>query len=266
VVSANFAELDRRMHLAVRHVTTPLIRAVDLIMPPRCPRCGGLVDRQGDLCGACWSALRFLDAPVCDRCGVPLPDPEAFTCAACLADPPVWDRARAALRYDPASARLILAFKNGGRFQAVDGFARWMARAGAPLLGECDLIVPVPLHRWRLWRRGHNQSAILARSLGRLTGRPVELGLLRRVRATESQRGKGAAARARNVTMRCFAVSGAWRERLDGKRILLVDDVLTTGATLGACAGILKGAGADMVNALVLARVAREENVHISAA
>ena len=252
------------MAVALRSLTTPLVRAVDLIMPPRCPRCGGLVDRQGDLCGVCWTALRFLDAPVCDRCGIPLPDPEAFCCAACHADPPVWDRARAALRYDPASARLILAFKNGARFQAVGGFARWMARAGAPLLGECDLIVPVPLHRWRLWRRGHNQSAILARALGKLTGLPVELGLLRRVRATESQRGKGAAARARNITMRCFAVSGAWRRRLDGRRVLLVDDVLTTGATLGACAGILKGAGADMVNALVLARVARDESVHIS--
>lgn len=242
----------------------PLVRLVDLVLPPRCPRCGGMVGRQGDLCGACWRALRFLEAPVCDRCGIPLPDPEAFCCAACHADPPVWDRARGALRYDPASARLVLAFKNGGRFQAVAGFARWMARAGAPLLGESDLIVPVPLHRWRLWRRGHNQAAILALALGRVTGLPVELGLLKRVRATDSQRGKGASARARNVTARAFAVSGAWRQRLDGKRVLLVDDVLTTGATLGACADILKGAGAIQVNALVLARVAREETVHIS--
>lgn len=243
--------------LAARAATTVL----DVLLPPRCLGCGAIVGDRASLCPGCWSRLAFIEAPLCRACGYPLPHalPEAPICAACAAAPPLYERARAALRYDEGSRRLILAFKHADRTDISRAFGGWMARAGAPLLAEADLVAPVPLHRWRLLRRGYNQAAILARSLRHAahTWRLVP-DLLERRRRTASQQGLSGEARLANVTRTAFRVHPRHRARVTGARILLVDDVLTTGATAAACASVLLSAGAAAVDLLTLARVVRE--------
>ena len=215
------------------------------------------------MCPDCWSGLRLLAPPWCRCCGFPLPyaSVDAPLCAGCAAVLPVFDRARAALRYDGNSSRLILGFKRGGRLDGVTLFARWMVQAGQELLTDTDLILPVPLHRWRLLRRGFNQSAVLAQRIAALTQLPWAPGVLQRHRATASQQGLSAAAREQNITSRVFRV--ARLEQVAGARILLVDDVQTTGATLAACAAVLRRSGAERIDALTLARVVREEALPI---
>lgn len=186
---------------------------------------------------------------------------DAPLCASCAAEPPVFDRARAALRYDGNSSRLILGFKRGGRLDGIKLFARWMAQAGEELLADTDLILPVPLHRWRLLRRGFNQSAVLAQRIAAIAERDWAPAVLRRHRATVSQQGLSAAARQQNITSRAFHV--ARPERVARARVLLVDDVQTTGATLAACASVLRRAGAERIDVLTLARVVREEALPI---
>lgn len=171
--------------------------------------------------------------------------------------PPAFDRARAALAYDDASRGLILTFKHRERLAGVGAFAGWLLAAGADLLATADLIVPVPLHRWRLLWRGYNQASVLALKVARRSGRACCPDLLIRRRATPSQQGLGADARQRNVTPAVFEVARRHRERVDGARIVLVDDVLTTGATVGACATVLRRAGATQIDVLCLARVIR---------
>jgi ComF family protein len=178
-------------------------------------------------------------------------------CGICAVEPPAYDRARAALRYDEGSKRLVLAFKRGARFEGLRSFGRWLAAAGAELAADADWIVPVPLHRWRLLSRGYNQSAVLAAAVARETGRPWLPDTLLRVRATRSQQGLSAAEREANIDAKAFAVRLRHRDRIAGAKVLLVDDVLTTGATLTACTAALRDAGAARVDALALARVVR---------
>lgn len=240
--------------------------ALDALLPPRCLACGRTVDEPGRVCAGCWSGLRFLGSPCCRQCGYPFefePAPgnggdlagEAL-CAACRRSPPAFDRARAALAYDAASKPLVLRFKHADRTDAAPAFALWMRRAGAELLRECDLVVPVPLHPRRLFLRRYNQAGLLAQGLARLGGKPYQPLLLVRRRATPSQGRLSRQRRKLNVAG-AFAVPAAARPALKGRRVLLVDDVLTTGATLSACARSLKRAGAASVDALVLARVVR---------
>jgi ComF family protein len=229
---------------------------VDSLLPPRCLGCGTIVGSDGLLCAPCWAALAFLGPPQCARCGVPFPADtgEGALCAACLAEPPAYFAARAALVYDDASRPLVLGFKHGDRTHAAPAFARWMARAGAGLLAEAEIVVPVPLHRWRLLARRYNQSALLARELGRQAGLAIAVDALARTRPTPSQGGLGRAARFENVRG-AFAVRPRSRAAIEDRHVLLVDDVLTTGATVEACSKALIRAGAGAVSVLTLARV-----------
>ena len=236
--------------------------ALDLLYPPLCMSCRAQVAEPG-LCATCWSAVTFLDGPGCACCGLPFAVALEGDnlCAACLAKPPAFDRARAILAYDEASRGAILALKHADRLDLVPGFARWLGRTGRPLLEAAEMIVPVPLHRMRLWQRRYNQAAELARALGRAWNRPVATGGLERSRATPSQGAMASAkARRRNV-QRAFRVPDA--QAVAGRRVLLIDDVVTTGATVDACARALKRAGAASVDVLALARVVKASNVLI---
>jgi ComF family protein len=233
-------------------------RLLDIVLPPRCLKCAATVDANGALCARCWSEVGFLAQPHCAACGLPFEfdlGADAL-CGACAREPPVFERARAAFRYEDASKDLILRFKHADRTDSAPAFARWMARAGAALLAEADLIAPVPLHWMRLFVRRYNQAALLTSALARLSGKPAVNDLLVRRRRAPSQGGLGAAARRRNVAG-AFAVHPRHRDLVEDRRVLLVDDVLTTGATVSACAAVLLRAGARAVDVLTLARVAR---------
>lgn len=239
-----------------------LAKTLDLVFPPQCMACRAAVGGDG-LCAACWSTVTFLDGPGCQCCGLPFPvalEGENL-CAACLATPPAFDAARAILAYDEHSKGAILALKHADRLELVPGFARWLARTGRALLEQSDLLVPVPLHPLRLWQRRYNQAAELARGLSRLTGTPCDTAALARSRSTPSQGAMSSAkARRRNV-QRAFRVPAP--ARVAGKSILLLDDVLTTGATAQACARALKRAGAAQVRVLALARVVKASDMLI---
>jgi ComF family protein len=240
--------IDRTRRLA--------LTALDLALPPRCIGCGERVDRTGLACAACWSKLTFIAPPFCDCCGAPFDFAVEGVrrCAACYANPTLYDRARAAVIYDEGSRGLILGFKHGDRLHGAPAFGALVARAGAELLADADLIVPVPLHRWRLLRRRYNQAALIAEHAGRLASVPHIPDLLVRHRATPSQGDMGPAARARNVAG-AFRLNPRHADRVKGSRIVLVDDVLTTGATIGACARVLRRGGAARIDVLTLARV-----------
>ncbi len=241
---------------------------LDAVLPPQCLACQATVDAPGRLCARCWNGLAWIAAPFCARCGTPFEfDPSAgapahgLTCAPCLADPPRYDRARAVLVYDDGAKRLILGFKHADRLHAAPAFGQWLARAGAELLEDVDIVAPVPLHWLRLaWRR-YNQAALLADALVRAGGAGALIpDLLLRRRATPSQGHLTRRERARNVA-RAFAVRPRYAARLAGSRVLLVDDVLTTGATVGECARVLRDAGAACVDVVTLARVVRPTEI-----
>ncbi len=228
---------------------------LDLLLPPLCLSCRKPVAAQGGLCAECWSGIHFLTDPACARCGEPFASAAAagMLCGPCVAEPPPYDRARAACRYDDASKGLILSFKHGDRPGLARFLAPWMSRAAGPLLAEADLIVPVPLHRWRLLHRRYNQAALLALGLSRRSGVRCIPDLLRRTRRTPPQGTLGREARRGNVKGAIELAKSV--DSVKKKRILLVDDVLTTGATLGECVRVLRAAGAEAVDVVTLARV-----------
>ena len=230
--------------------------ALDLAIPPRCLSCGGLAEAQGSLCSNCWDAITFLGPPACVRCGQPfdVDAGEAAICGRCLLDPPRYRRARAVFRYDGASKGLVLGFKHADRTGRAPYFARWMARAGADLLAEADLIVPVPLHPWRLFLRKYNQSALLANGLADLSGVPCCPDALARVRHTPKQGAMGRRQRRANLH---GAIRLKRADKVRGRHILLVDDVLTSGATVEECVRVLQSGGASAVDVITLARVVR---------
>ncbi|WP_292881616.1 ComF family protein [Nisaea sp.] len=231
-------------------------RLFDLVLPPRCKKCGALVVADDALCGSCWTALTFLGPPWCACCGRPFEfDVGADAlCGACIADPPRFGRARAALAYDDASREMILRFKHGGDESLSRLFARWMVQAGEELFASGPLILPVPLHPWRRVQRRFNQSALIASDLARTSGLSWDPLSLERARRTPSQGGLGKAARRDNVRG-AFRVRGGRRDRLAGRHLLLVDDVWTSGATADACIRACRKAGALQVDLLTLARV-----------
>ncbi|HSR77468.1 MAG TPA: ComF family protein [Xanthobacteraceae bacterium] len=238
-----------RLHASARHL-------LDLGLPPLCPTCREPVADQGGLCGQCWSKTVFIARPYCERLGIPFvydPGPGTLSMEA-IADPPAYNRARAAVRYDETARTLVQAFKYGDRLDLAPAMGRWMAQAGQELLAEANALIPVPLHWRRLWSRRFNQAATLARTISQVSGVPVAYHALRRVRATRQQVGLTQAERAVNV-QGAFRVRADRRHEVHGQRVVLVDDVLTSGATLDTCARILLRAGAANVDALVFARV-----------
>jgi len=235
---------------------------VDLIFPPRCPLCGEGLASQGGLCGACWGELAIPGEPCCASCQRPFGDGIASgsVCAPCLADPPRHGGIAAGTLYTEASRRLVLAFKHGRRI----ALAPMLARLIEPKLARIDpewLVVPVPLHRWRLWRRGFNQSALLARELAHAKGARLSVDALVRRKQTPSLGGLGRKARERALSG-AIAVNPRHAASLQGRKVLLVDDVLTSGATSDACVGVLRRAGAQEVVIACFARVLEEALPH----
>lgn len=234
-------------------------RALDLLLPPRAldEATGKPASVQSHgLSAESWGRIAFIDAPFCDGCGAPFEYDlgPGVLCVACQIRRPSFDRGRAACLYDEYSRDLILKLKHADRTDLSGLFARWLARAAADVLVEVDAVVPVPLHRARLLARRYNQAAEIARPLARAAAKAYFADALIRRRPTASQGGKSGDARRRNVAG-VFAVPKAWRRKIEGKRLLIVDDVLTTGATVEGCARALKAAGALGVDVAVIARV-----------
>ena len=245
--------------MALAHALDPV---VDLVFPPRCPLCGEGLSAQTGLCAACWSELVIPGEPACGSCNRPFADrmPDGAICAVCMANPPRHDGIAAGTLYNDASRRLVLAFKHGNRI----ALAPLMARLMTAKLGFVDaswLVVPVPLHRWRLWRRGFNQAAVLAREIAKTRGARLLVDALERRKATPALGGLGRKARARALAG-AIAVAPRRRSSLKGASVVLVDDVLTSGATSETCVAALKRAGAERVVVACFARVLEEALPH----
>lgn len=248
----------RRLAHGARRTSLALL---DALLPPRCLGCAAEVSAQGTLCADCFRRLQPVTEPFCARCGVPFAHDgqgerggAGLVCGRCAARPPTFRRARGAFRYDEGAKRLILPFKHADRTEFATPLARQMARAGAALVADAEVIAPVPAHWRRLVARRYDQAALLARALGRITDRPVLPDLLARCRPTPPLGEKGAAERAASVEG-AFRVSPRGATRIAGRTVLLVDDVMTSGATAEACARALIEAGAGAVDVLAAARV-----------
>src|SRR5262249_38364324 len=229
---------------------------LDTALPPLCPACKRPVADDGGLCPGCWSQLSFITPPYCERLGIPFaydPGPGVLSMQA-IADPPAYERARAAVRYDEIARTLVHALKYGDRLDLAPTLGRWMVQAGGALLADADALVPVPLHWRRLWMRRFNQSAALAEVIAAQVKLPVTHAALTRVKATRPQVGLTASERALNV-QGAFRVRAEARADVKDRRLVLIDDVLTSGATIDACARALLRAGAAAVDVLVFARV-----------
>lgn len=254
------ARKDPRLKRVVAR-TAPMVQSalwalVDLVLPPSCPGCRRLTGSAGGLCVECWSTVRFLEEPWCERLGTPFPYDlgHGAVSAPAIADPPAFDRARSAVAYEGIVPNLVHALKYGDRTELASMMGGWMTRAGRELLGDADALVPVPLHRRRLFGRRYNQAALLAGEIARRSAAAYRPMWLVRRRPTAQQVGLSREARADNVR-NAFAVPDAARSAVKGARIIVIDDVLTTGATVEAVARTLRRAGAGRVDVLTFARV-----------
>ena len=239
-----------------KNMRAALRLVLDFALPPLCPSCREPLGDGAGLCAPCWSKLSFIEPPYCARLGIPFAyDPGAgLLSMEAIANPPAYDRARAAVRYDDVARTLVQAFKYSDRLDLAPMMGRWMARAGRDLLVNADALKPVPLHWRRRWARRFNQSAELAGAISALSGVPVSPNGLKRARATPQQVGRSKTERAENV-QGAFVVPPEYRTAIAGRRLVLVDDVLTSGATVDVCTRALLRAGASHVDVLVFARV-----------
>lgn len=233
---------------------------MQLVYPPRCLACGGLVESDFGLCGECWRDTPFIEGLVCDSCGVPLPGgdgSEVAHCDQCLTDPPPWERGRAVMLYQGTGRRLVMQLKHGDRQDIAAPGGQWLAQTMAPLLPADTLIAPVPLHRWRRIRRSYNQSALLGRHMVRhLDGVQHVPDLLQRIRATPSLEGHTRAERHR-LLAGALRINPRHAGLAEGRPVLLIDDVMTSGATFRAATQVCLAAGAAPVLVLALARVGK---------
>lgn len=240
----------------LRALTVPLI---DFALPPRCPGCGVITAENHRFCLSCWEGMEFLGDPCCESCALPFAfeQPEDSRCAACLKDPPAYDRARSVLAYGDVARKVALKLKYGRKVGLARLIADHMERHVPKAGGNDMLIVPVPLHRWRLWSRGFNQSALIAKALGRKLGLPVDVEALKRIKRTPPLRGLNPTQRERTLRG-AFHIDKTDYPRLQDKTVILIDDVYTSGATARGCARMLKRAGAASVHLLCWARVIRD--------
>ncbi len=222
--------------------------------------CGVETENERGLCQSCWTDTHFATGQVCDSCGVPVPEGEqdVIHCDSCLSFPPAWDQGRCSVLYEGAGRKLALLLKHSDRLDLVPEMAKWMHASIMPLMDENTVIVPVPLHRFRLLRRRFNQAAVLAQKLGKLSEKPVYIDALYRVKSTKTQKNMSREERFQNLDQ-SMQLNPRFENRLQERSVLLVDDVMTTGATLSACAEICRAAGAKKVNVVTFARVARPE-------
>ncbi|UWQ32763.1 ComF family protein [Leisingera sp. M527] len=236
---------------------TRIQTAVSLIYPPQCMGCGGLVGSDFGLCGSCWAEMHFISGTVCEGCGAPLPgeaDGFRLECDSCLRHPRPWSQGRSALLYEGRGRKLVLALKHGDRTEIAHMASGWLERAVQPMLAENPLICPVPLHWTRLLKRKYNQSALLAEAVAARIGLEHCPDLLRRFRRTPALEGKTRDQRFQHLGAAIAAHPGR-EERIKGRTVLIVDDVMTSGATLSACTDACLQAGAAEVRVAVLARV-----------
>jgi ComF family protein len=242
-------------------VFLPAAKAIlDTILPPLCLGCETMVGTQQGFCASCWGKIRFIARPFCTCCGLPFAYAAEGSeqCGACLQEKPHFSAARSLFTYQDAGRDLVLAYKHGDRTDHAPALARLLARCGGELILQADLVCPVPLHPFRLWRRRYNQSALLAHEMARQQNKKAVLDLLSRTRPTPSQGGLNRAQRQKNV-QGVFKVPQRYHAVVKDKNILLLDDVMTTGATVNSCARALRKAGAADVRVLTLARVTKEE-------
>ncbi|MEM8578391.1 MAG: ComF family protein [Pseudomonadota bacterium] len=247
------ARVDRALRSAIQ-------TGLEIIYPARCLGCGTVVDGTLGLCGACWRQTPFIGGTVCDSCGVPVPGDsphDVVTCDSCLRTPPPWDRGRAALLYRDLARKLVLGFKHGDRTEVAQPAGRWLARAAAPLLTPDTLIAPIPLHWRRMFKRRYNQSALLAQALAQHTGHDVCLDLLTRTAFTPVLDGKSRDERAQTLDG-ALRLNPRRARRVAGRPVLLVDDVMTSGATLSEATRVCQAARAGPVCVVALARVAQD--------
>lgn len=234
--------------------------ASDLLFPPTCAGCGEHLARAGSLCGPCWAEVRFIDKPYCPVLGTPFSHDlgAEILSAEAIADPPPFARSRSVAVHEGIIREMVHSLKYNDRLDLAPWMAAWLARAGAELLADCDVIVPVPLHARRFWMRRSNQSAELARHVARRTGRPFEPDALKRVKRTRQQVGLGLSQRTANV-QGAFKVPPDREILVRGRNVLLIDDVYTTGATVKAAARALLRSGAARVDVLTFGRAIKEE-------
>jgi ComF family protein len=239
---------------------------VSVILPPRCALTGEIVDRPGMISATAWASLTFIAPPCCHSCGAPfdvdhdavdIDDIAYMQCGACLAHPPAFDQARSAIVYDEGSRDLLLTFKHGDQTHLTATFTPWLQTILSQQQWNADMIIPVPLHWTRLFKRRYNQSALLAKSLSDMTNIPVMMSILKRKRATQSQGHLSAKEREDNVKG-AFFIPDQYNDIIKDKKIILIDDVFTTGATINECAKTLKKQGASDVLVLTIARAVRD--------